>query len=87
MTGTMILIMGFALAYNIIIIKVKFEKRRYSDAWFDLTSLIVLGWLFSGSQGGLAMGSVASAIISTYLFFDPPNFDWIDSGKSKKTKV
>ena len=76
MDGTMIMIMGFALAFNMIVIKMKFEHGRSGDAWFDLGSLVILGWLFSGSVGGLAMGTIASAIISVYLFFSPPKLDW-----------
>ena len=85
MDGTMIMIMGFALAFNMIVIKVKFENDRTMDAWFDMGSLIILGWLFSGSVGGLAMGTIASAIISVYLFFDPPRLDMFDEDETDES--
>ena len=85
MTGTIIMIAGVAVAYNIVVVKMKMEHGRTADAWVDLTMLIVLGWLFSGSEGGLMIGTVASAIFSTYLFFDPPRLDFLDDEEEPKT--
>ena len=78
MTGITILIAGFAMAFNIIVIMMKYKYERYADATMDMFLLILLGWIFSGSQGGLMIGIIASAIISLYLFFSPPNLDWLE---------
>jgi len=83
MSGVIVLIMGFAVAFNIIVVKMKFDHGRTADAIADLTMLVILGWLFSGSTGGLAMGAVASAILSVFLFFSPPKMDWMESSASK----
>ena len=69
---TAILIMGVAVAANIIIIKWKFEKDRTNDALLDAGLLIVLAFVFSGTISGLMVGTVASAVISLYLLISPP---------------
>ena len=85
MTGITILIAGFAMAFNIIVIMMKYSYGRNSDATMDLVLLILLGWIFSGSQGGLMIGIVASAIISLYLFFNPPNMGFLDEEEGTTT--
>ena len=74
----MILIMGFAAFFNLAVIKLKFESERTADAWADLAILILLGWVMGGSEAGLAMASVASAMFSIFLYFSPPKLDWLD---------
>jgi len=67
------LVIGVAVAFNFLIIKVKFEKRRLADATLDLLLLAVISFLFAGSFGGLVVATVASAIISVFLYFFPPD--------------
>jgi hypothetical protein len=75
----LILIAGIAVAVNFIFIKFKFEHERYADGFVDLGTLMVLAFLFSGTMTGEAIAMVASAIISVYLWFNPPNIDkWVD---------
>lgn len=66
------LIIGIAVAFNMLVIKYKFEKSRFADAFLDLSLLVVLSFLFMGSYAGLVVSTVASAIISIYLYFVPP---------------
>lgn len=71
------LIIGIAVAFNIIVIKWKFDKGRTADAITDLCLFIVVTFVFSGSYGALVVGTVASALISIYLFISPPKgFQW-----------
>jgi hypothetical protein len=65
-------IIGLAVAFNFLIIKVKFERKRYADGTLDLFLLAVISFLFAGSFGGLVVATVASALISIFLFFFPP---------------
>lgn len=65
-------IIGVAVAFNILIIKVKFERGRFADVTLDFGTLVLLSWLFSGSYGGLVVSTLASAIISLYLLRYPP---------------
>lgn len=66
------LIIGIAVAFNMLVIKYKFEKGRFADAILDFSLLTVLSFLFMGSYAGLVVSTVASAIISIYLYFVPP---------------
>jgi len=67
-----LLIMGCALAFNLLVIKWKFEHSRNSDAFLDLGLLALIAMFFSGSKEGLMIGTIASAIISIYLLRYPP---------------
>lgn len=68
------ILIGIVSAFNLIIIKVKLEKKRYEDAVFDLSLMAVLAFLFSGSYGGMVVAMVASLAISIYLLISPPKF-------------
>jgi hypothetical protein len=67
-----IIVIGTAVSFNVLILKLKFEKRRYFDAALDVTTLVLLSMLFAGSLGGLQIATVASAIVSIVLWFNPP---------------
>ncbi len=65
--------MGLATAFNVLIIFRKIEKKRHQDAFFDASLLVLLSLVFEGSLGGMMVATVASAIISLYFLFNPPN--------------
>ena len=69
------LLVGLAVFFNIAFIKWKFDKSRYADATLDLTLLVIVMLLFSGSYGALVVGTVATAFISLFLYFSPPKFN------------
>ena len=74
-----LLLIGIAVAFNMLVIKYKFEKERWADGALDLFLLVVLSFLFMGSYAGLVVATIASAIISIYLYIFPPklpNFTW-----------
>lgn len=66
------LIIGMCVFLNIAFIKWKFDQTRYSDATLDVILLVGVMYLFSGSYGALVIGTVASAMVSIFLFFSPP---------------
>ena len=66
------ILVGVAVFFNIAFIKWKFDRKRYADAGLDLTLLVIVMILFSGSYGALVVGTLASALISIFLFFSPP---------------
>ena len=68
-----ILMFGFATMMNLAILKWKLEQDRYTDAALDFSILVLLAWLFSGTMTGLAIATIASAIISLYLMISPPD--------------
>ena len=69
-----LLAVGVAVALNLIFIKFKLERKRYEDAILDTTILVGIGYLFSGSFDALVVGTMASLLISIYLFIFPPKF-------------
>ena len=73
------LVIGIAVAFNCLVIKYKFEKQRWADGTLDLFLLVVLSFIFMGSFGGLVVSTIASALISVYLYIFPPKlpaFNW-----------
>lgn len=68
------LIVGIVTAFNIIVIMMKFNHNRESEAFLDMALFGVILWLTSGSLGGMIVGMIASAFISIYLYFSPPKF-------------
>jgi hypothetical protein len=68
------LLIGLATAINVIIVKMKFERKRWEDATFDLGLLILITIVFGGSYAGLVVGTIASMVISIYLYASPPQF-------------
>ena len=66
-----LLVVGIAVAFNLLVIKVKYDKARYADALLDLSLLVLITVFFNGSFNALVTGTIASAIISIYLFFSP----------------
>ena len=67
-------IIGIATAFNFIVIIFKFKRMRYEDACFDITIFAIITWMFAGTISGMSVGMVASAIVSIWLWFDPPKF-------------
>ena len=70
-------IIGIVVAANIIFILYKVKKQRYSDAILDFILLALVTVVFMGSYAGLVVGTVASLVVSIYLYRNPPtiNFD------------
>ena len=68
--------MAIAVAFNLMVIKWKYEKKRYSDASLDAACLFTVTTVFSGTYGSLVVGTIASAIISIYLYIFPPKFQF-----------
>lgn len=69
-----LLIVGIAVAFNLLVIKFKYDRQRYADALLDLTLLALIAVFFSGSFNALVTGTIASAIISVVLLFSPTKF-------------
>lgn len=67
-------IIGLVTAFNLLVIKAKFARKRYEDGTFDLVFMLTVVVLFSGSYGGMVVAMIASLAISLYLFASPPSF-------------
>ena len=73
-----LLVIGLAVAFNCLVIKYKFEKGRWADGILDFFLLVILSFLFMGSYAGLVVSTIASAVISIYLFIFPPKLPKFD---------
>lgn len=65
------LIIGIVVAANIVFIFFKFDKGRTTDAFLDIVLLSAVTFVFSGSYGALVVGTIASLLISIYLYARP----------------
>lgn len=74
----MYVLLGFAAFFNFAVILHKLHKDRYLDAIFDVTALILLNMIFLGSFGGAVTATIASSLMSLYLYFAPLKFLKID---------
>lgn len=75
-----VFILGLVVAANIIFIIYKFTKGRLQDAILDSILLGLVTVVFMGSYAGLVVGTIASLLVSIYLYYNPPNL-----GKSQVT--
>lgn len=66
------ILIGFAVFFNIVVIMWKIDRHRYYNAALDAALLVLVTIVFSGSYGALVVGTIASALISIYLFILPP---------------
>lgn len=68
------LIIGVAVVFNIIVLRFKYNKGRYADMLVDAGILVSLSLIFGGTYSGMVVSTVASALISLYLYMFPPKF-------------
>lgn len=64
----------FATVFNLVILIIKFKRRRYEDAILDTALLVVVFWILKGSEMMLLIGIFSSLFVSIYLWFAPPKF-------------
>lgn len=67
-------VIGFATAFNFIFILIKFKRGRIPDAVLDISIFVCIAFMFAGTISGMSVGMVASAVVSVYLWFNPPMF-------------
>lgn len=65
------LVIGIAVALNIVIVIWKLRNDRVADGIVDGILLVAVSWLFSGSEALLIIGTIGSAITSLYLLASP----------------
>lgn len=66
-----VLIIGFAVAANLIIVIRKAQSGNYLNALIDGTLLALVAIFFSMSTNALIIGTIGSLIVSIYLSFFP----------------
>jgi hypothetical protein len=68
----MLTILGLVLAFNILVIYAKLTHNRLADGLLDAGLLTLVTYVFSNSTDALIIGTIASAVISIFLYFSPP---------------
>ncbi len=69
-----VIIMGLALAFNILVILWKLENRGSLDALLDGMLLGLVMYLAGGTLTGMLVGTIASSVVSAYLLVKRPQF-------------
>lgn len=64
----------FATVFNLVILIVKFKRKRYEDALLDTFLLVIVFLVLKGSEMMLLIGIFSSLFVSIYLWFAPPKF-------------
>ena len=64
----------FATVFNLVILIVKFKRKRYEDALLDTFLLVLVFLVLKGSEMMLLIGIFSSLFVSIYLWFAPPKF-------------
>ncbi len=72
----LVAIIGIVTFLNIIILKIKWEKERHMDFFFDVGAILVLNYIFGGTMTGMAIAMIASFLFSLYLLAFPPKFSF-----------
>jgi len=65
------LVLGVAILFNFVILRVKWGRGQYADAAVDLFMLLVLNAVFGGTILGVASATAGSTLISLYLMKKP----------------
>lgn len=66
-----LVIIGIAVALNLLIVLRKFQKGQHFNALIDGTLLVLVALVFSKSTDALVIGTIGSLIVSIYLTFSP----------------
>ena len=66
-----LIVLGVVVSVNFVVILKKWRMRRYFDSIVDGTILSIISLLFCGTFAGFVVGNIASACVSTWLYFNP----------------
>lgn len=65
------LIIGIAVALNLLIVIWKFQNNRVLDGTVDGSLLVAVAMVFNNSTAALIIGTIGSLIVSLYLLAKP----------------
>ena len=66
-----IAVLGVAILFNFVILRIKWNRGQYIDAGVDVGMLLLLNMIFGGSMIGAASATAGSTLISLYLMKEP----------------
>ena len=83
----MVIALGFAVLFQFIILRVKWNRGDYADVVVDIIMLGLLNGIFGGSILGVISATAGSTLISLYLIWKPLQFLRTDTNKSKSQQA
>ena len=66
-----LLILSLATFFNLIVLHIKYKRKRFADMFIDLSVFITLGFILGDTVTGFSVATVVSALVSVYLLFQP----------------
>jgi len=69
--GALVIALGFAVLFQFIILRIKWNKGKYADAAVDVAMLLLLNLVFGGTILGVVSATAGSTLISLYLIKYP----------------
>ena len=67
----MVIALGFAVLFQFIILRIKYNRGMYTDIGVDIGMLVLLNIFFGGSILGVVSATAGSTLISLYLIWKP----------------
>ena len=69
--GAMVILLGLAVLFQFIIIRIKWNRGNYADVVVDLVLLFLLNVFFGSTILGVVSATAGSTLISLYLIWFP----------------
>ena len=69
--GVLVIVLGFAVLFQFIILRIKWNRGDYADVGVDVVMLALLNAVFGGSILGVISVTAGSTLISLYLIWYP----------------
>ena len=69
--GILVIALGFAVLFQFIILRTKWNRGNYADVGVDVIMLALLNGVFGGSILGVISATAGSTLISLYLIWYP----------------
>ena len=69
--GVLVIALGFAVLFQFIILRIKWNRGNYADVGVDVVMLAILNGVFGGSILGVISATAGSVLISLYLIWYP----------------
>ena len=67
----LVIALGFAVLFQFIILRIKWNKGNYADVGVDVAMLVLLNSIFGGAILGVISATAGSTLISLYLIRYP----------------
>ena len=83
--GVLVIALGFAVLFQFVILRIKWNKGHYTDVGVDILMLAILNSVFGGSILGVISATAGSTLISLYLIWYPIKL-FTDTGDTKEDK-